>query len=337
MHELDVKDRKLLFHLSQDARMGNAQLGKRVGLSKNAVGYRIARLRERGVITHFRCVAGLSGLGFDTFTLLLKFNEDVYERAEILSHFRDHPYADWVATLSGEWDMLAEFVCRGLAHLHDLVKEAIARFPGALATYQLFFSFDVVKVEHLAGDVFAGLGLARDDPPARVLGRGDADATDLRVLHALNEDASRTYLSVAQATGLTIDVVRYRLRGLEERGVLLKCFCEVSLAKLGYTEYLGMLRLKNLTRERIDRLSALLRADPSVTYAFFDTVGFNLVFVCAFRAAGGMDALARSLRRSYGDVIERQEYLIVKEQVKFDLLPPGLLEDARTAGTSGKR
>ena len=41
MIELDVKDRKIIYHLSNNARISDTQLSKQVALSKNAVKYRI--------------------------------------------------------------------------------------------------------------------------------------------------------------------------------------------------------------------------------------------------------------------------------------------------------
>ncbi|HLD78390.1 MAG TPA: AsnC family transcriptional regulator, partial [archaeon] len=41
---LDLKDRKILLELDADSRQSNARIAKRTGLSKQVVGFRIARL-----------------------------------------------------------------------------------------------------------------------------------------------------------------------------------------------------------------------------------------------------------------------------------------------------
>jgi len=43
-YKLDVRDRKILVELDEDARQSNNQIGKKVGLSKEVVKYRIDKM-----------------------------------------------------------------------------------------------------------------------------------------------------------------------------------------------------------------------------------------------------------------------------------------------------
>ena len=44
MAKLDLKDRKILYHLDIDSRQSFSQLGKKVGLSKDLIAYRVKKL-----------------------------------------------------------------------------------------------------------------------------------------------------------------------------------------------------------------------------------------------------------------------------------------------------
>jgi Lrp/AsnC family leucine-responsive transcriptional regulator len=61
---LDDTDRKVLAELQGDARMSLAELGRRVGLSAPAVGERVRRLADEGVIRGFRADVDPRALGF---------------------------------------------------------------------------------------------------------------------------------------------------------------------------------------------------------------------------------------------------------------------------------
>ena len=63
-----------------------------------------------------------------------------------------------------------------------------------------------------------------------------------------------------------------------------------------------------------------------MTYAFFDLFSFSIVFAAAFRTADEIDHFSRSLRKQYGDIIEKQEYMLIKEHVLFNLFSKGLLD-----------
>ena len=59
----DDIDLRLIGELQEDARLSNAELGRRVGLSAPAVAERIARLVETGAITGFHAAIDPRALG----------------------------------------------------------------------------------------------------------------------------------------------------------------------------------------------------------------------------------------------------------------------------------
>lgn len=325
MIKLDKKDRKLLYYLSTDCRLSNTQLSKKIGLSKNAVQYRIDRLRKEGVITKFACVVNLGTLNYFTITLLLKFNEDIYEKKEIIEYFRNHGLADWVVSLSGQYDLFVELVVKDLTHLDKTINEITTRFNSTLSNYKMFFSMPV-RVEHLMHELYSDLNLKEPEIKERKLQSIILDEKDRKILAALNEDSSMPYLAIAKKLGMSIDIIRYRIKNMVKNGVILKFFSEVSLKKLGYTQYLYRMSLKNISTEKMEKLKSRLKTNNNITYAFYDIAGFNIIFVCAFKDAEGIDHLSRSMRKDFSDIIEEQEYLIIKEQILFNLFPKGVSE-----------
>lgn len=318
---LDKKDRKLVCLLSQDARMGLAQMAKQVGLSKNAVRYRIDRLRKKGIIKYFSCVLDIGALGFETFTILFEFRSGVHDRG-ILDTFANHPFANWVATLSGRWDLVAEFVCRDLDHFRSLIQDFLTRFGENLTRFQVFLSFHTIKVSHLPDGLCTEMLSARRSRSGPV----ETDMVDKQILHKLGRNSEAPYLAIARELGTSIDVVRYRIAKLVKQGVILKFFGEISLPHLGYTEYLYLARLRNLSAQRRHQIESAIRMSKSVTYAFFDASSPYLVLSCAFSSQDGIDTLVGMLKKQFGDVIEEQEYLLLKEHMSFNLFPIGLAQ-----------
>ena len=66
MEKIDVKDRKILYELDFDSRQPFSKIGKKVGLHKNVVIYRIKRLQERGIIRNFYTVIDSFKLGYQS-------------------------------------------------------------------------------------------------------------------------------------------------------------------------------------------------------------------------------------------------------------------------------
>jgi DNA-binding Lrp family transcriptional regulator len=325
MIKLDIKDRKLVYYLSEDCRMSNTQLSKKIGLSKNAIQYRIERLKKEGILTQFACVVNLGKLNLTTADLLLKFNTDIYEQKEIIEYFRNYRFANWVTTLSGKWDILVEIVVKDIFHLQDCLTEIVGRFSKMLNRYELYIAGEILRVEHLIEDFYKDLKLQKQAIKPRIRGNYSLDKTDKNILYLLNQDASLAYLSIAQKLNMTIDVVRYRIKNMVKNGIILKFFSEFSMRKLGYTKYLYKLKLRNISKERADSLVNRIRHDTRISYSFFDITGFTVFLVCVFKDASEIDHLSRGLRRDYLDIIEEEDYLLIKEEILFNLFPKGLI------------
>jgi DNA-binding Lrp family transcriptional regulator len=324
--KLDMKDKKLLYYLSRGSKTSDTQLAKHLGMSKNAVKYREDRMKKEGIIKNFTTLINLGSLKLDTFTILLKFNEDIYENENIINYFKNHDSADWVITLSGEWDILAEFVFKDFYQVTEIIKDIINNFNQILNSYQVFFSFDAIKVEHLVPDFYKDFMKEALPLKKRTEKKYDIDDIDKQILCSLSEDSSISYVTLAQKLKITTDIVRYRIKKMQENDIIVKFFPDIPLQKLGYTKYLYLIKLKNLTKTRIEEIKRFIQINNYVTYAFFDTVSFNLIFSCAFRSSDDIDRLSRNLRKQFSDVIEKQDYLIEKDEILFNLFPRGLVK-----------
>ena len=60
---LNLKDKKILYELEKDARITNSLIARKVGLSKDAVGYRIKQLEEKGIIKGYRAIIDVNKNG----------------------------------------------------------------------------------------------------------------------------------------------------------------------------------------------------------------------------------------------------------------------------------
>lgn len=325
-NKIDVKDKKLLYYLSLDSRTSDTRLAKKLNLSKNAIKYRITRLKNLGVIKQFTSTINLGALKYYTFTVLLRFNENIYESKDIINYFKNHEFIDWIATLSGHWDIFAEFVCEDIFHMSKIIEEMVSNFNERLNTYQVFLSNDTLRVEHLPGDFYKELKLQKQIQENRRISEHKIDKIDKRILNLLGEDSSLNYLTIAEKLNLTLDIVRYRIKNLIKENIIIKFFPEISLKKLGYTEYLYILKLRNISEKKFNELKESLKFNENITYAFVDKNSFNIIFNCAFSSLEDIDNLSHNLRNQFSDIIESQDYLLLKETIFFNLFPKGLIE-----------
>lgn len=134
MATLDAADRALLSLVQEDARLPQAAMGARVGLSAAAVNRRLRRLTETGLITGVHAVLAPDLLGHP-LTVIAQVEVESEQPAE-LDRLRERlaacPQVQQCYYVTGEWDFVLVLVVRDMDQYTHLTRE-------------LFFASDNVK------------------------------------------------------------------------------------------------------------------------------------------------------------------------------------------------
>jgi Lrp/AsnC family leucine-responsive transcriptional regulator len=88
--DLDAIDLRILTELQLNARVTLAELGRRVGLSAPAVGERVQRLEESGVITGYHAEVDPKALGFP-MTIMVRIRPAMRELSRIAKIAQEIP------------------------------------------------------------------------------------------------------------------------------------------------------------------------------------------------------------------------------------------------------
>ncbi len=118
MSALDHVDLELLAALATDPRATVVALAERLGLSRNTVQARMARLERSGAFLSYERAISSSALGFpiEAFLNVVVRQADLPRICEALA---DVPEVVQVHGLSGQVDLLVRVACRDTQHLFD--------------------------------------------------------------------------------------------------------------------------------------------------------------------------------------------------------------------------
>ena len=131
--ELDGKDWQLLEALQQDARLGYAELGRKVRLSAPAVAERVKRLEEAGVISGYRATVDPKRLGYG-ISAMIRLRCDGVTCARIGALVEDIPEVLECRRLAGEDSALLHVVALSVAHLEAVLDRLLKIHPSVSTT-----------------------------------------------------------------------------------------------------------------------------------------------------------------------------------------------------------
>ena len=110
----------LLEQICADARLSNAELGRRVGLSAPAVAERLARLEETGVITGYRADIDPRALGY-TLSVVLRIRPAPRELKKVAELAQRTPEVVECHRITGDDCYFMAPTCRDVEHLEEVI------------------------------------------------------------------------------------------------------------------------------------------------------------------------------------------------------------------------
>mgnify|MGYP000725031584 FL=1 len=121
---IDVLNRKILKCLQENARLSNAEIGRRVGISSPAVAERIRKMEDAGLIHGYKTVVSPFEAGYQLKAIvtlrafmgkLKPFLEKVKEYDEVLNCYR----------ITGNENIIMEVVLKNQFHLEKFIDQLI--------------------------------------------------------------------------------------------------------------------------------------------------------------------------------------------------------------------
>src|SRR4051795_4696934 len=117
---LDVTNLRLLAELVEDARLSQAELGRRVGLSAPAVAERLGRLEREGVILGYRAEVAPVALGY-TLAAVLRIRPAPRQIPKVAEVARETPEVVECQRVTGEDCFFMKLHVRSVEHLEEVI------------------------------------------------------------------------------------------------------------------------------------------------------------------------------------------------------------------------
>ena len=320
MEKLDKKDRRILYELDLNSRASFSRIAKRVGLSKETVGYRIKRLSESGVIKRFHTVISPNKLGLTSYRLLLKFRGVTSkEESEIQDYFIGRKEAQAVWKAGGAWDLFVWFVFEDISKFRDIwevffkdygrfvQKTKLSIFTGV--TYFHRHHLIGKEPQKIEGDRFITLDR-----------KAEMDELDISLLRMLAKDARVPLTHLAMKTNRTIKTVKARIKELEKNGVIVSYRTLFDLSLLGIKHYKIHFSLQNFDASTLSRLRAYAAGHSNAIYYNEVLGGWDLELEVEVRGKKELERLLQELRNHFGAYITQYE-IFEYETLKFLFFP----------------
>jgi DNA-binding Lrp family transcriptional regulator len=252
MYKIDLKDRKILYELDLNCRKSNTYIGKRVGLKKDVVAYRIKKMQEEGVITNFWTAINTFKLGYQVFRVYINFqyiNNKI--KNEIIEHFISYKNLWTALSIRGDIDFDAVIWVNDVYEFYNFWNKTLDLFEDFFERYAISIyieSFNYKK-NYLMPN--------KNDSINRELYRTSCSGKTVKIdeidYHLLNEivvKARIPLIELAKKLNCSSQTIQYRLKNLEKLHVINAFRVNIDYRKLGLQDYKLDIYLKDHTKRK---------------------------------------------------------------------------------------
>ncbi len=316
-----MKDRRILLELDLSARKSDAQIAKRVGMSKESVKYRIDRLISNGVIQSFHTIVDVTKLGFLVFRIFLKLQGiSKSQEQEMVKYLLKSKGVMWFVSCYGNWRYNILVSVKSPYDFIDFWNDFYENF-GSFFEDRHISQF--TRMLHFRRDYILP---PKERPEPLVWGGGgyvNLDAKDLDILSVLSRNARLSLTEIGRKVGLTYKTVRVRIAHLEREKIILGYRPTLSLDKIGYKYYKIHFQLQRLKRADLNAFSSALAQNPTV-FVFDETIG-GPDFEVEVEAPSDDDVvkIINGVEEEFPELLRGYEILRYLNEYKVDYLPFG--------------
>ncbi len=318
--ELDVKDKKILGQLELDAMQGYSAIAKKVGLSKEVVRYRIEKLVKSGLIDQFVFMINTKLFGYTSYKLYLQLeNVDEKKQNEILEHLKNHAFCVWAVTCAGRFDMIVAFFAKTPEHFTKIVNEFLANYSPYIrdTTSNLMVNISHFKRKYIAGS---------SDVHTPIIGgeaKIDLDLEEIKILTSLSTNARKSYAEIANETGLSLDVIRYRIKKMKDNGVIQGSRLGLNKELFGFEYHKLLLKLKDLTPARERSLVEFFSQNTNIVDVVKTLGEWDMEVDIDVKNSFDLHKIIMDLKNSFPTLIRRYESVQIFKEHKYNFFPMG--------------
>ncbi len=306
--KLDLTDRKILAELDKNCRIPNSKLAKIVNKSREAVKYRIQQLEKNGIIQKYITSINPNKLGYHMFKVYLRLENIPKERERFYEFLKSQKSVYWMGICDGAFDCVFAILSKSITKFFEEINNIFSDFEGLIVRKVVGTMVDTRQYNKKF--------FTNDTNGKCVIFGGDIadnkiDELDYKILEILANDARIPIAELARKVNSTIEIVRRRIKNMEEKGIILGYRIAVDFNELGLEFFKAIIYFKSLSNEDERILFEWMRRHPNSLYYIRSLAPWEVEFEFVVENYQQFNRTINELRKRFPHVISHYEHLIM--------------------------
>ena len=320
MVKIDAKDREILYQLDLDSRQSFAKIGKKVGLSKTVVAYRINKLKEHEIIKNFYTVVDAFKLGYISFRVYLVYQYVTQEtEEEIIDYFVSQKLNWWTISAEGRFDLTVIMWVKDINDFYSFWEKTLRKYRDYF--HDQWFSVYVQSYSYRHSYLLDD-SKSSNRTKFEITGGGkivEIDDLDFKVLRLIAPNARMPIKEIAKRLNTTVTVISYRIKKLIKLEVIQGFRTDIDFSKLGYKFFKADIHLKDY-KQRGDIIN-YIRLNPNLVRVDRSVGISDLELEFHVKGLPQFHQIMRDLTNRFPDAIKKYQYVYASKLHKMNYMP----------------
>lgn len=310
MKKIDVKDRKILYHLDLNSRQSYQSIGKKVGLKPDLVAYRIKRLQEKKILKKFITLIDEYKLGYTHLRFYLNYqysNPDI--KKKIIDYFMKFKSCRIIASIKGEYELILVMAVKNIPEFYKSWELVLHEYREYFSNYEFSIYFQEKRyrysflLEHYKDDMDKRLKFS-------LFGSGETvkiDNLDLEILKLITTNARLPSVEIASMLNSSARTVSTRIKKLIKIGIINGFSVELDFTRFEYRQYKANLLLKK--HKQLNKIINYIEKNPNLI-AIYKTIGYvDVELVFNVRNIDKFYKIMEDITAKFPDIIKSYTYM----------------------------
>ncbi len=310
---LDKADKRILFELDKNARIPETKLAKIIGKSKESVRYRINKLQNEGIITDFTIWIDPTKLGFNSVKIYLNLANKPENKKAFIDYVKSDKRLMWLGIADGAWNAGLTYFVKSNQEFFELKNELFSKFKDLILESHTGMLVDV----SVCDKIFFHSTETKWNTVFNNFDNYKLETIEKDILKDLFKNSRINVVEIARKHNSTVDIIRNRIKKLEDKKIIWRYLAKINYNKLGYEFFKTFLYFKNLTKTDEKRLMEYCRLNPKIIHLVKQISPWDIELEIMCDSYLDYNEIISNLTKEFSNIINKVETAIISEDYVF--------------------
>lgn len=243
MKKLDLYDKKILYELDINSKISFSKIGEKIKLPKETVNYRVKKLIKNKYINSLYPIINSSIFGYQYYMIFIKFsNFDDDTEKNLIDFLKNEQSCLSLRIIEGEFDLNFITMQKNAIEFHRFLNNLL-NLIGEYVYKKIVHR--IINITRINSKLFYKGPTIRNKIHLLEHKNVKLDKLDFKILTILSSNSRAKLVEIATKLKSEKSKILYRIKRMEENGVIASYNMSINLEKIQYFSILGCLSLKN--------------------------------------------------------------------------------------------